>query len=503
MTSDITKKIPRPPVVAVMGHIDHGKSTLLSCIRKCNQPLNEAGGITQHVSAYEVIHKSSDGKDHKITFIDTPGHAAFFGIRKRGANIADVAVLVVSAEDGVKPQTTEALRSIISSKIPYIVAINKIDKPEANVERTKQSLAENEIYVEGYGGTVPVAFVSAATGEGVPELLDMIILISEMEEFSGNPDELGSGIVVESNRDQRKGNSALCIIKNGTVKKGQFAVSGKNWSPIRIIENFEGKNMETAMFSSPIRIFGWDNLPDAGEEFKIYSSRDEAISKAAAFVDDNKNGNHLKKNQQEILSEQKMPIILKADTVGSLEAAIAEISKLTNDKIAPKIISSGIGTITENDVRLSHGENKAVIIGFGVSIDAPARSLAERSGARIETFDIIYKLSEWVAAELSSKIPKEKIEESTGLVKILKVFSKVKDRQIVGGRVEKGSVKKGSLVKILRREIEIGRGKIRELQQEKRQTDEVSEGVEFGAMIEAKIEIAPGDKIESFTVTEK
>jgi translation initiation factor IF-2 len=185
------------------------------------------------------------------------------------------------------------------------------------------------------------------------------------------------------------------------------------------------------------------------------------------------------------------------------KSIIQENVLILSIKIAPKIISSGIGTITENDVRLSHGENKAVIIGFGVSIDAPARSLAERSGARIETFDIIYKLSEWVAAELSSKIPKEKIEESTGLVKILKVFSKVKDRQIVGGRVEKGSVKKGSLVKILRREIEIGRGKIRELQQEKRQTDEVSEGVEFGAMIEAKIEIAPGDKIESFTVTEK
>src|SRR3990167_9116536 len=262
--SDITE---RGPIVAIMDHIDYGKSTLLHYIRnqkdetslsysqdRALPALEEAGGITQHISAYEVLHQSKEGKKRTITFIDTPGHEAFGGIRRRGAHVADIAVLVVSAEDGVKPQTLEALTSILESKTPFIVAINKIDKLEANIERTKQSLAENEIYIEGYGGDIPAVPISAKTGDGISELLDMIGLVSDMENLTGNPNLLGQGIILESSRDTKRGISATCIIKNGTIEKGQYISAGTAVAPVRIMENYLGKPLEKATFSSPVKI---------------------------------------------------------------------------------------------------------------------------------------------------------------------------------------------------------------------------------------------------------
>ena len=494
----------RGPIVAIMGHIDHGKSTLLSYIRQNNKPLNEAGGITQHISAYEVVHKSKEGKNYKLTFIDTPGHEAFSGIRKRGASVADIAVLVVSAEDNVKQQTLEALSSILESKTPYVVAINKIDKPGIDINRTKQNLVENQIYVEGYGGDIPVVPLSAKTGQGVSELLDMILLMAELENLTGNSEIPGEGFILESNRDIKKGISATCIIKNGTIKKGMYIASGTSLSPIRIMENYLGEAIDFATFPSPIKIIGWDNLPEIGASFQTYLTREEArlhverekLAKIGITSEKNK--------ESEIESElNNIPLIVKADTGSSLEALLSEIKKLKTDRVSPQVISSGIGTISENDVRNADGTNKAIIIGFNTKVDSPAKNLAERNEVEIQIFDIIYKMTEWLKETLSTRTPKMKMHESLGTAKVLKTFSKVKDKQILGGRVEKGLIALGAQVKIIRREIEIGEGKIKELQQQKTSTKEVSEGKEFGALIEAKIEIAVGDHIESFIITEK
>jgi translation initiation factor IF-2 len=496
--------IERPPIVAVMGHIDHGKSTLLSYIRKNIKPLNEAGGITQHISAYEVIYTPKSGKNHKITFLDTPGHEAFKGIRNRGAQVADVAVLVVSAEDGVKPQTLEALSFLKESQTAFIVAINKIDKPGADIEKTKNSLVEKEIYIEGYGGDIPYVPISSKTGEGITELLDMILLVAEIQELKGNPDILGEGVIIESNRDIKKGVSATCIIKNGHLEKGLYIASGTSSAPIRMMENYLGESIDTASLSMPVRIIGWDTMPEVGNMFKVYKTRNEAYEHIEQEKIKQKAGGQNKSSESTETGEIfTFPLIVKADTGSSLEAVLYEITKLNKQNILPQIISSGIGTITENDIRLCSGEKKAIILGFNVKIDPPAKSLAERNEVQVKIFDIIYKLTEWLDEELIKNTPKIKVEESLGEAKILKIFSKLKDRQILGGRVLTGSIKLGAQVKIMRRGEEIGLGKIRELQQQKSKTDEVKENTEFGAMIEAKIEIAPGDMINSFIVVEK
>ncbi len=500
--SEHTNTTERPPIIAIMGHIDHGKSTLLSFIRKSLKPLNEAGGITQHVSAYEVVHTGADGVAHPITFIDTPGHEAFSGIRSRGARVADVAILVVSAEDGVKPQTIEAYKAITSSDTPCIIAINKIDKPSADIERTKMSLTEHEIYIEGYGGDIPFVPLSAKTGEGVPDLLDMIVLVSEMSDLRGDHTKPAQGIVIESNRDEHKGISATCIITEGTLSKGMFVVSGESTAPVRSIYSFEGKALEHATFSSPVSIVGWDTLPTVGETFHSAVTREDARDMVETYATTHEHA-HGSSHTQIADGMVILPVIIKADTGGSLEAVEYEIGKLKNDRVCIQILSTGIGAISENDVRRALGKSKAVIIGFNVDADSPARNLAERSEIEIKSFTIIYKITEWLAEKLTHATPKIKVEESTGLAKVLKTFSKVKDKQILGGKVEKGTITLGSQVRIIRRDTEIGQGKVKELQEQKNRTDEVSEGKEFGTLIEAKVEIAVGDRIESFIIIEK
>lgn len=506
--------IKRAPVVVIMGHIDHGKSTLLSFIRKSNEPLNEAGGITQHISAYEIEHKISDGTLEKITFLDTPGHEAFSGHRTRGANIADVAVLVVSAEDGVKTQTLEALKSIQDSKTNFIVAITKIDKPAASVDRTKQSLAEHNILVEGYGGDIPMVPVSGKTGEGIPELLDMILLVASLEDLKGNPHILAEGVILESGLDSKKGVGATCIIKNGKIETGMFVASYGTFSPVRVMEDWTGKTIRQATFSSPVKIIGWNSLPKVGEIFRTFENKKEA----EAFAEEMQNRDtryeipqvaelsSLQGKRDTIENEQDIKyfqIILKTDTGGSLEAVTNHIKKLSNERISPKIIHSGIGTISENDVRIASSGTKALIVGFNVKVDPQAKTLAERDAVEIVNFDIIYKLSEWLEQKLIDERPSIEVEELTGESKVLKTFSKIKDKQIIGCRMENGMIAQNELVKIIRRESEIGTGKVRELQNQKLKVSEVAEGKEFGAMVEAKIEIAPGDKLRAVKLVKK
>ncbi len=493
--------IERPPVIAIMGHVDHGKSTLLDYIRKTNIVDTEAGGITQKISAYEVVHKGADGKEHKITFLDTPGHEAFQAIRARGAKVADIAIIVVSAEDGVRPQTVEALNTIKAAQIPYIVAINKIDREGADIDKTKNSLAENEIYVEGFGGTIPFVPISAKTGQGIPELLDMMLLQAELEDFKADTSKPATGIVIEANLDKKKGISASLIVKDGTLRSGMYAVAGSAISPVRIMENFLGKPVKEATFSSPIRIIGWSELPAVGSNFVSFESKKEAEEFVAANAK-----SPAQKNSGQANAADDMPIIpvvLKANEAGGLEALLHEVKKIQNDKIKVKIISSGVGDISENDIKVASGRADTLILGFNTKVDASARSHAEKLGIEIQTFDIIYKLSEWLAGVVAERTPKMMVEEATGIAKVLKAFSKTKDKQILGGRVETGQILLNAEVKIMRRNFEIGRGRVRELQKFKNQVKEIPEGQEFGTMIESKTEIAPGDRLEAFTVTEK
>lgn len=499
-------KETRPPVVAILGHIDHGKSTLIDYIRKTNVTGTEAGGITQHASAYEITYTSKDGKSKHVTLLDTPGHEAFSSIRTRCTSVADIAALIVSAEDGVKPQTLEVLKQINECSIPYLVIITKIDKPSADILRIKQNLAENEIYVEGYGGNTPVIELSAKTGKGVEEFLDMIGLMAELEGKTANREALGSGIIIESRRDAKSGIVAVGIIKNGTVRQGLFAAAKAGQAaskgaiaPIRYLLNAEGKMVEELSFSSPVQIVGWDKTPGIGTEFRTFLEKEDAL----AYALSEKNRLIEKTIDKPTEGLSFLLIIIKADTSGSLEAISGELGKLSRERITPKIILSGVGNVNENDVKSAVSSSGAVIIGFNTKVDREAALLAERSSITILAYNIIYELTDKVKELLSEREPRIEVEEMSSTSKVLKLFGIAKGKQVVGGRVLSGILKRGDVVKIMRREAEIGRGKVKELQQSKIETDSASEGTEFGAMIESKIEIASGDVVSSVTMVTK
>lgn len=489
------QSIERAPVVAVMGHIDHGKSTLLDYIRKSNVVAGEAGGITQHISAYEVIHER-EGKPKKITFLDTPGHEAFATMRERGSLISDIAILVVSAEEGVKAQTLEALGSIKQAGIPFIVAINKIDRPNANPERTKQSLAENEILVESYGGNIPSVNISAVTGEGIPDLLDMLLLVAELEELKGNPEASASGYVLETGRDPKIGTTVTLVIKDGTLNQGDFVIVGSNLAKIKRIEDFRGQTKRSASLSEPVRAFGFIEAPDGGGAFITFHNKKEAEKyqkDKLAKIETKLNTENKSADKDQMI----IPLVLKSDTVGTLEAVQREVAKLDGEKVRLKTVQSGIGAINENDIRILTGSEQAIALGFNVSVDATAKDVAERFAITIETFNIIYKLGEWLAEEIEKRRPRIKTEKTVGRAKILKLFSENKNKYVIGGRVTEGKINKSSTIKIWRRESVIGNGKVTNLQQNKAETSEVDEGNEFGMLIETKIPVAPGDILEA------
>jgi len=483
---------PRPPVIVVMGHIDHGKSTLLDYIRKTNVVDKESGGITQHISSYEVLRDK-----RKITFLDTPGHEAFSSVRECGVCAADIAILVVSAEDGVKAQTIEVLKIIHEAKIPFVVAINKIDKQGANVEKTKQGLAENDIYLEGYGGNIPYALISAKTGDGVKDLLDTVLLVSDIEELVGDKNKHAEGIVLETNIDKQKGISATLVIKDGTLKKRQFAVSGNAISTIRIIEDFLGNPIDEANFSSPVRVIGWDKMPAIGGLFKTFDTKKEAEQISKIESAEKESDMYFGASDAKTI----IPLIIKTDVSGSLEAIKNELRKIYVEQVAFKIIGEGTGAISDNDIKTGKSASLgALVIGFNVGIDKRALHSAEQSAVLIKTFNVIYDISVWLLEETEKRKPKTETEETLGIAKILRVFNTTKNKQVLGGRVISGKINISAPVKIFRRDYLLGRGKIIELQQAKMPAKEILEENEFGIMIESKIEIAEGDMIEAFHV---
>lgn len=487
----------RPPIAAVMGHIDHGKSSLLDYIRESNVVAGEAGGITQHVSAYEAVHKTAEGVEEKITFLDTPGHEAFQAMRSCGADIADIAVLVIAADDGVKPQTLEALACIKESAIPYVVALTKSDKPDANVERAKTSLLEHEIYLEGLGGDVPYAAVSSKTGDGIPELLELIVLTAELQELTGDVNVPAEGIVLESSRDPKRGDSATLVIKNGTLSTGSFVVAGQTYAPVRFIENFAGERIESAGPSQPVRIVGFSDVPPVGGLFTVVDKKKEAEKKASEGVrkEDLSFGG-------EITTEAYLPLIIKADVLGSIPAIEHELKKLEHEHISYKVVDAGVGAINEGDVKTAVAAPNGVIIGFHTNVESGAADLADRSGIVVQTFDIIYELSEFINEELKKRAPKVTKEVVVGRAKILKLFNRTGTKQVIGARVQEGEIKAGSKVRIIRRETLLGEGKIVNVQTQRSDVDSVSVDTEFGAQLDSKVEPAGGDIIEAYELKE-
>lgn len=493
-----TKVVPRQPVIAVLGHVDHGKSSLLDFIRKSNVVDGEAGGITQRISAYEVKQKMPDGQTRQITFLDTPGHEAFQSMRERGVEIADIAILVVSAEDGVKAQTLEAWKTIDARKLPYIVAINKIDKAGADIQKTKNSLVENGIYIEGYGGDVPCVEISAKTGQGIEFLLETLLLLTDMRELTTNLATDATGYVLESFVDQKRGISATLIIKDGTLAASGAIVSGVSLSPIRIIEDFMGKTIKNPHAGQPIKVTGFDEIPASGAIFvssddkkEMEKLQEETKSNAVHTVLDPR----IYRNAKVVI-----PVVIKADSLGTLDAVKRELKKRETDDIKIKIIAEGVGAISEGDIMLASSDEKTVIIGFTVKMEGKARDQADRFNIKPELFDIIYKLAEWFDTLVESRLPFEEKETILGTLKILRNFSSQKDKHVIGGRVETGRIANGALVRVLRRGVELGRGRIIELQSQKIKAAEVLEGNECGLMVETKVEMIPSDILEAILV---
>ena len=410
----------RPPVVVVMGHVDHGKSTLLDFIRKANVVAGEAGGITQHVAAYEV-EREKDGAKKRITFIDTPGHAAFQAIRARGANVADIAILVVAADDGVKAQTLEALQSIRDANVPFVVAINKIDKPNANIERTQASLAEQGVYLETLGGDVPWTAISAKTGTGVDELLDLILIVAEFRELRSDATRPAGGFVIEAHRDHKRGMAATLIITEGTLTTGMSVLAGGGISPVRIMHDAAGKNLKEATFSTPVTLIGFDQLPDVGVTFSTYKNKRDAEAARPTIALSNKQAESTK---DEAADHFALPIIVRADTTGSLEAIAHEVIKLGDERSSVRIVQSGIGDISENDTKAAlAGSTHALVFGFNVAADQAVQEYARRHEIRIEEFDIIYKLTERLQELMLEMRPRRSVEEVVGRARVLKSFN--------------------------------------------------------------------------------
>lgn len=491
----------RPPVVVVLGHVDHGKTTLLDYIRKTNVVEKEAGGITQHIGAYQITHENK-----LITFIDTPGHEAFSQMRSRGARVADIAVLVVAGEEGVKLQTKEVISHIKKAKIPVVVAINKIDKPGANPNKVKRELAGEDILVESEGGKVPAVEVSAKTGQGIPELLEMILLVAELEELKADPTKPGKGVVIESYLDSQRGPTATFLVLDGILKKGDYVFSGFCYGRAKILEDFQGAGIQEAPPSAPAIVVGLNDVPMVGEKFSVISSEAEAKEKAFSFAKTVQ-----KKESQSTAGrpegEKKLlNIILKADVKGSLEAiegTLKDMEKeLEKENIGINILKSEAGDVSESDVKLAYS-TKSLIIGFRVKASSAVSNLARRSGIKIHIFEVIYELVEGARKELSKLLEPEILREKLGKMKILAVFRKEKNRMVVGGKVTLGKVENKALIDVFRNKEKIGSGRIAQLQHNKKDVPEAEKGKEAGILFEGEPVIEEGDTLEIYRETRK
>ncbi|OFK83387.1 translation initiation factor IF-2 [Peptoniphilus sp. HMSC062D09] len=495
----------RPPVVTVMGHVDHGKTSLLDSIKKTHVTQSEAGGITQHIGAYTV---NLAGK--KITFLDTPGHEAFTSMRLRGAQTTDIAVLVVAADDGVMPQTLEAISHARSAEVPIIVAITKIDKPEANPERVKQELMNENLLAEEWGGDTIVVGVSSKTGEGIDELLEMILLVAEMRELKANPNRRAIGTIIEANLDKAKGPMATILIKNGTLRFGDSIVSGVCSGRIRAMQDDKGKQVKKAGPSMPVVVLGLNEVPNAGDT--IYAVNDDKTAKAIA--DKNAEITREKRLSQttkisldnlfEKISEEdvkELNIVVKADVKGSVEALNQSLLKLSTDEVKISIIHSGVGGINESDVTLASASN-AIVIGFNVRPNINAIELAKAEDVEIRTYRVIYEIINDIEQAAKGMLDPDIVEEILGRCEIRQTFKLPNNQMVAGVYVLNGKILRNSKVKVLRDDVVIHEGDIASLKRFKDDTKELATGFEGGLVIDGFNDIKEGDLLESYILKE-
>ena len=497
---------PRPPVVTIMGHVDHGKTSLLDYIRKTRVTAGEAGGITQHIGAYTV---NLDGR--QITFLDTPGHEAFTAMRMRGAQSTDIAVLVVAADDGVMPQTVEAINHARAAGVEIIVAINKIDKPSANVERVKQELAEHELVPEDWGGSTVFVPVSAHTKEGIPELLEMIILTAEVKELKANPNRNARGLVIEAELDKGKGPVATVLVQKGTLRVGDNIAAGACHGKVRAMMDDKGRRVKEAGPSMPVEILGLNGVPNAGEVFVVTATEKEARSFADTFISEGKNklleDTKAKLSLDDLFSQiqagnvKELPIIVKADVQGSVEAVKQSLTKLSNEEVMVKVIHGGVGAINESDVTLASASN-AIIIGFNVRPDATAKSIAEREKVDVRLYRVIYQAIEDVEAAMKGMLDPVFEEKVIGHAVVRQTFKASGVGTIGGSYVLDGKFQRNCLIRITREGEQIYQGSLASLKRFKDDVKEVAAGYECGLVFEKFNDVQVDDMVEAYIMVE-
>ncbi|MGP4075641.1 translation initiation factor IF-2 [Halobacillus sp. K22] len=495
----------RPAVVTIMGHVDHGKTTLLDQIRHTKVTEGEAGGITQHIGAYQIKHD-----EKQITFLDTPGHAAFTSMRSRGAQVTDIAILVVAADDGVMPQTKEAISHAKAAGVPIIVAVNKMDKEGANPDRVMQELMEYELIAEDYGGETIFVKMSAVQGEGIDELVEMIVLVSEMEELKANPDRLANGTVIEAELDKGRGPVATLLVQNGTLNVSDSVVVGNTYGRVRAMVNDVGRRVKVAGPSTPVEITGLNNVPQAGDRFLVFEDEKKArsIGEARAQKALEQNRSSTAKVSLDDLFEQikqgdikDINLIVKGDVQGSVEALAGSLEKIDVEGVKVKIIHTGVGAITESDVALAAASN-AIIIGFNVRPDGNARKAAESEDVQIRLHNIIYKVMEEIEAAMKGMLDPEYEEKIIGQVEVREIFKVSKVGTIAGSYVTDGKISRNSGVRIIRDGVVIFEGEIDALKRYKDDTKEVQQGYECGITIKNFNDIKVGDIIEPYEMQE-
>jgi translation initiation factor IF-2 len=493
----------RPPVVAVMGHVDHGKTSLLDAIRSANVAKKEAGGITQHISAYQV----SRG-DRKITFLDTPGHEAFAALREHGAQLTDVAIIVIAADDGMKPQTIEAIRFARKAGVKILVAITKIDKEGADTNRIKQQMAEQNLLVEEWGGDTVVQEVSAKTGDGIDALLDMVLLIADVEELRADTNTPAKGLVIESHMEKGRGSVAVALIEAGTLKPSDFVVAGVSYAKVRNLESTTGEVLQSAGPSTPVVITGFKELPEFGDEFCVVSSEKDArkqveqaqTQRAAGGMQGAMNSSELIRiiNRSNELSE--LNIIIKADVQGSLTSVIDSLKALDTDEVAVRIVGSGVGTITENDVHLAHTTD-AIIYGFHADLATSIKHIAARDKVKVRLYKVIYELIDDVKSELESLLQPKVVETEVGTLEVKGIFKTSKQEVICGGEVLTGKVSLPALVRVIRTDEVIGEAELSGVKRGPQEAKEVFGGEMCGLSLKTtgKLDLAEGDKLQFYT----
>ncbi len=496
----------RPPVVTIMGHVDHGKTSLLDALRQTDVVSGEAGGITQHIGAYQVRLKSGD----KITFLDTPGHAAFSAMRARGADITDIVIIVVAADDGVMPQTIEAISHAKAAGVPIIIAVNKIDKPDAEPNKVLTELLQYDLQVEAMGGEVQAIEVSAKEKMGLDELTEAITLQAEMLELKANPDRAADGVVVESQLDKGRGSVATVLVKRGTLNRGDIVVAGQQWGKVRALVNERGKQLKDAGPTVPVEILGLDGAPDPGDPFVVVDTEARAreITEYRIRLKKQARGTTTAKaSLEQMLSRLKdgssetkeAPLVVKGDVQGSVEAITHSVEKMSTEEVRARVIYGAVGGISESDVLLAQSSG-APIIAFNTRANKQARELAEREGVEIRYYSVIYDLIDDVRDTLSGMLAPEKRETFIGYAEILEVFNISKIGKVAGCRVTEGVVKRGCGVRLLRDDVVIHEGMLKTLKRFKDEVPEVKEGIECGMAFERYEDIRAGDMIECFEV---